>query len=348
MPTVNPIVDEHGTQFHWDKFAEFCIFKNRVKEPSPHMQMIGPLTAGYPKEDVIWFSGLYAAFYNIPSALAMWYEFNWERAVNEPGNLLGWLADNWAGLTTRTERRTVRTPEKMAQCILSYIVWASEDLPKMLNIPKNADNDIAYDAIWLQADSRLRYMGRYIIIRLLEALHRFADLWPRLYDIRSIGGWSPKRALGLLHPDQLELLLSSDTKENIAKVDRLAFGTIDRIAKEYGYKMSPYIFAAMLCEYRVAYENRHQYPGWTIDQEPAYWNKIKPYWAFRNKELARWTEEKFYTTRLIFPKECLGEHNGWPGTRIEPRSTLRNFGYNWIDLDYDFNATKDFSKPVHR
>lgn len=310
--------------------------------------MIEPITRGKSIEDVIWFSCLYAAYYNIPSAIATWKEWPWEAAVKDSDLIEDWLRINWAGLSTRTERRAVRTVKNMAECIRSLVSWARVDVPRYLSIQQNTPDD--YDRVWQETDAALRFMGRYIIIRLLESLHRFAGLKPKLYDIRSIGGWSPKRALGLLYPEQLELLLSPDTKENVIKVDNLAREAINRFRDEYEVSMSEYVFAAMLCEYRVAYENRKQYIGWTIDQEPAYWYKIKDFWSKnRGEKFVFDVEETFFSARFeLFPEVCLGELHGWNDTRVEPRKVLRNYGYNWIDTEYDFNKTTDFSNPVRR
>lgn len=359
MPkTVKPIETEHDAQWHWDKFADFSALKATVHEPSPHLQMIGELTEGKAVEDRIWFTGLYAAFYNIPSALVMWEEWPYYKAKTaDPEEIKAWLTENWSGTFTRVERRAVRTVSNMHQCIMSYLKWMQDDYPGYLRYGPQHPNVLKsewYDYVWQDTDKKLKFMGRYIIIRLLEALHRFSGLEPYLYDIRSIGGWSPKRALGLLYPDDIPLLMSPDTKENILKVDALAYGAMERFNNEYGVTMSPYVFAAMLCEYRVAYEKMHQYPGWTIDQEPAYWYKIKPYWIFKyGQDWCYWRIEKpFYETRIkLFSQFCLGEINGWPGTRVEPREVMRKHGYNWSDLLYDYTATAShgsFASPIHQ
>lgn len=350
MPEIKAIQSEHSTAWHWEKFAEFTRFKAEVSEPSPHMQMLGLLTEGASWEERVWFIGLYANFYNIPSALAMWQEWPLWKVKSNRKFLVPWLKENWAGLTTRTERRTVRSVPKMSDCLFSYLQWMTEKLPERLDFGIDVSNEQAYDWVWKEAEHDLRYMGRYIIIRLLEGLHRFAGLKPHLYDIRSLGGWSPKRALGLLYPEHLNLLLSPDTRDNIIKVDTIAYATMERFATEFGTPMSPYVFAAMLCEYRVAYENRHQYPGWTIDQEPAHWLKIRPHW--QNARGSEWSKElatKFFGVRkALFPSECLGEIHGWESTRVETRRTLRDFGYNWSDLRYDYLATTNFAEPVRR
>lgn len=329
-------------------FADFCAKKAEVKEPSPHLQMIGSLTKDKPIEEVIWFSCLYAAFYNLPSALVMWKEWPWIEAVANPEKIEPWLKENWAGTFTRIERRAVRTVPNMNACIVSLIQWADTKVPDYIAGLEYLPED--YDYMWKESENDLAFMGRYIIIRLLEALHRYAGLKPKLYDIRSIGGWSPKKALGLLYPEHLDLLLSNDTKENVIKVDAIAMDAIRIFDEEHGVPMSEYVFAAMLCEYRVAYENKKQYPGWTIDQEPAYWYRIRGFWLeHRGPEFVQEIEEQFFGSRkATFAVENLGEIQGWDGTRIQPRSVLREIGYNWSDLLYDYNATVDYMNPVRR
>lgn len=355
MSSKEAIVSEHSTEWHWWAFSDFCKLKSEVSEPSPHLQMIGEITEGRSLEDKIWFSCLYAAFYNIPTALMAWMEWPWERVQYQQLDSLyvdftPWLEENWKGLATRTERRAVRSIEHMNECISSLAWWSKVYVPGYLKLEGTNEN---YDRIWQETDQKLRYMGRYIIIRLLEALHRFVGLQPRLYDIRSIGGWSPKRALGLLYPEHLGVLLSSDTRDNVRFVDSLAFECISKIKDEYGVEMSPYVFAAMLCEYRVCYENRHQYPGWTIDQEPAYLWKIAPFWDMHAPNTFLRASDMFFRVReSMFPDECLGELNDWAnGTRVEPRRVLRDYGYNWIDTKYNYSATKetgDWAHPVTR
>ena len=363
MPRPEAIKTEHSVEWHWEKFAEFCRFKAEVREPSPHLQMLGVLTEGLPYYEKAWFICLYANFYNIPSAMVMYKEWPFSRVCQQADwNELGkWLLINWEGLATRTERRAVRTVKNMFECLVSLAYWIQDKLPLYTGTTAEVqakrhwpDLNAAYDAIWVEAENDLRFMGRYIIIRLLEAMHRFMDLEPHLYDIRSIGGWSPKLAIGLLYPEYLPLLLSPDTKENVHQVDLIAYHAIATFEADYSTPMSPYVFAAMLCEYRVAYEKRHQYPGWTIDQEPAYWLKIDGFWQEkRGYQWAKEIEEKFLAARLaLFPVENLGEIQGWPsGTRVEPRSTLRDHGYNWSDKRYDYELMKfqnDFANPVRR
>lgn len=354
MPSPAAIQTEHSTEWHWEKFAEFCRFKAEVREPSPHLQMLGPLTEGLPYFEKAWFICLYANFYNIPSAMVMYEEWPYKRLtqMKDWDELKTWLNLNWHGLRTRTERRAVRTVQNMFECLMSLAFWMQDKLPGWTGIRDWADLETTYDDIWKEAENDLRFMGRYIIIRLLEAMHRFMDLQPHLYDIRSIGGWSPKLALGLLFPEHLPLLLSPDTKENVKRVDEIAFHAIRVFSDTFRTPMSPYVFAAMLCEYRVAYEKRHQYPGWTIDQEPAYWFKIKDYWdSQKGWQWVNHVQQKFFEARLLlFPEENLGElaQNGWNDTRIPPRSTLRDYGYNWSDYRYDYNHTLDFANPVRR
>ena len=88
----------------------------------------------------------------------------------------------------------------------------------------------------------------------------------------------------------------------------------------------------MLCEYREAYEDRHQYPGRTIDQELEYLSGPK----------ARWWEDRGFQTLLwkarseTFPAYALGEVQGWQGVRHDLSRWLRDKGENWTDSRHEY------------
>jgi hypothetical protein len=104
----------------------------------------------------------------------------------------------------------------------------------------------------------------------------------------------------------------------------------------------------MLCEYKGAYENRHQYVGWTIDQEPLLYEKVIKYFGKQSEDISK----KLWSAReSLHPKEVLGEIQGWGGTRWDLARVLRDYGYVWSDLKYDYWETlksKDWSKPIKR
>ena len=289
----------------------------------------------------MWLLCLYAATYCLPSAQVIWSLQTPELARDHPDRLRDWVEKNWKGIITRTERRCVRSPAKMTDCLNSYAVWMEEEFPALKRLPKGGYTHENYEIVW-DSVAKVRYFGRYINIRFIEGLRRYFGVPARLYDIRSVGGWSPKRALCYLYPKYLDALLIDDVAGNVL-TDQLANEVLDRVQGKLP-KVDEYVLAAMLCEYKAAFENHKQYPGWTIDQEPLLYDKVFDYWGDAVDRKALWRARK-----ALFPAKVLGELGGWNGTRWELAKVLRDFGYNWTDLQYDYRATLargDWAKPV--
>jgi hypothetical protein len=308
------------------------------------MTVVQHMSKDVSQEEQIWRAGCYLVPYSVLTGEVLWTIWPWERIVREGHNyLLPWLKEHWLGIHTRTERRCVRTPDKFAASLLSYRDWAQHTLPQILDFEQQhqfISSRAAYDRLWESANT-VYALGRYIIIRLLELFRRSGLTKANLYDIRSIGGWSPIRMLCLFYPEATDRLLKGDA----VYADTIA----QRLLKELQQTvplLNSYQYAAILCEIRVALENGRQYAGWTIDQELSYFQRYGSYWSLNGLEL-----EFLGTRKDLFPLEVLGEINGWKGLREGPMSALKNYGVVWTDLKYDYNATLatgDFSHPVER
>jgi hypothetical protein len=337
---------ERTPDWHFEKLVEFTRFKGEIGEPSPHLAIMSHFCEGQHDLEKVWRLSCYAAVYCLPTAQVLWTKFPVDEArkLALAGNWERWLGEHWKGIVTRQERRCIRTPEKLAECLESALLWGDKEFATLQAVlPEYTQSNPKeyYDQVW---DSVLgiQYFGRYIAIRFIEGLRRYCNIPARLYDMRSIGGWSPKKALVYLYP-QYESILLTDTRESDQLAEKLFQELIDRFETEGGYKTDHYVLAAMLCEYRGAFENRKQYPGWTIDQEPLLYDKVAAYWG---EDLA--TKPLWDARRAIFPPEVLGELGGWHGTRWDVAKTLRDHGYNWTDLKYRFKDTLDFATPARR
>jgi len=336
-------LEKHPPGWHLDKLIEFTHLKKLVGEPSPHLAIVGHMTKGWPSHRRAWAIGCYGAVYCLPTAQVLWTQWPDALSILKTGkpDLILWLGEHWPGIVTRQERRCIRTPTKLARCLIGYADWVVRDLPilpsrKTVYVP----NDY-YDYVWESVTS-VPFIGRYIAIRIIEGLKRYCGVPAQLYDMRSIGGWSPKKALVYIYPEHMDTLLRANKKGD-ALADTLTAELLSTMQASLPW-LDYYVLAAMLCEYKGAFENRTQYPGWTIDQEPLMYDKVKAYWGADFDESLLWGART-----ALFPPEALGEIGGWHGTRWPLAKTLRDFGYNWSDTKFNYVETlktESWENPV--
>lgn len=335
-----PVVSEYPPAWQMEKLSEFTAYKAEIGEPSPHMAIVVHLTEGLPMAERLWRGACYLNAYSVGTAEKLWEAWPYERAAAAPVEMGEWIAANWAGFHTRTERRCVRSPAKFIRAQLDLVDWVRNAEVRLATTQPFDDPRDEYDSWWAEAE-KVIFFGRYINIRLLEYVNRLRPgRGLDLYDIRAIGGWSPIRALTMFRPEQSAELLTGAEEP----VNRIAEDVLRELRGMSGTKaLSYYVFAAMLCEYREAYEDRHQYPGRTHDQELEYSTSTK----FEHWDTA--PHAIWDARRAIFPAVALGELSGWGGIRHDLSRTLRDHGYNWVDTRYDWAASDGrLAEPVRR
>lgn len=335
MPALTPVPTTHDADWHKRTLLDFQAAKAAVGEPSPHMTVVNHLSRELPLDERLWRIGCYLVPYSLVSAEAIWQHWSATDAYTDVAQsggtgLTNWLHEHWAGIHTRTERRMVRTPAKFARSLLSWLDWISSGEPEHL-LASGAD----YES-WWKAVNRVDFFGRYISIRAIEAIRRDALLvghdhaGMQLRDIRSMGGDSPVRALTLFMPEWAQPLVLNDPGAADEWAEQLQ---AELLPKSQG--MNHYVFAAMLCEYREAYEDGHQYAGRTIDQELEYLQKPHAaYWEGRGL-----TFSLPIARTVLFPVEALGEVQGWNGVRPDLSHLLRDHGKVWSDLRYSYTKS---------
>ncbi len=342
-------ISEHPAEWHWEKFVDFTRKKLQVSEPSPHLQMVGHVAKSdnCSELETVWRIGCYAIPYAFAVGAACWSKFSAEAVLQDFAPMEAWVRKNWPGILagTRRERRCVRSVENYVTCLRSYVDFLRNGYQRIRELPRDKSRTAYYDAVWEEVTA-VQFFGRYISIRVVEGLRRFVGIPAELYDIRAMGAWSPRKCLVYLDPANADTYLT-DTRDASERTNELASEMARRIAAEVP-GCTFYIFAAMLCEYRDAFEDRRQYVGWTIDQEPLLLKKTAPLLA--NSDFS---EADFWKARAsLFPAPVLGEHQDrWCGTRWDLTPLLRDHGYVWSDLLYDYNMTLSqncWANPVPR
>jgi hypothetical protein len=334
---------------HWRQFKEFALYELAAGGPDPHMRYAGKAAFPYGWDEIIWRAGVYIAFYNFPTAEVVWQHWPYKDAATYDGGVEAWLLEHWQGLKTRRERRTVRTPEKMAACLTGYLEWMKR-LPAVLKeLP--ADPEDAYEALWEEAED-IPYFGRYATFKLLEFYRRYADVNIRMPDIRPEGGYSPRLTMAMfggfrLDPRSGGEWLSREEAyvnrpEALGRVDVAASLVLRRMQMELNLPIDYYLVEVFLCDYRQSWEGQRQYPGRSNDSELGYYEAIKPYWG------DRYTSELPFLRGNLTPALCRGELGGWKGVREVLGTVLHEHGYTWSDLLYDYTNTLSFGNPEER
>lgn len=332
---------------HWDFFAEFNYYEMAAGGPDPHMVLTGHLAKDLSWEHRIWYGLVYLTVYNVPTAERIWQDWPWPTVITggcyNPtlGNtaVYDWVDKHWKGIATRRERRCVRSKPNLTKCLEGAAWWALDLPEKQWMDPSYATGEERYWEAYKDVLS-IPFYGRYNGMKFVEYGMRYCDFPLELPGIHPRGGWSPRSTLSLLYPDRIDALMGDDRDEHLTIADDSADQAIDIMRDFYGVEMDRYKMQVLLCDYKQAFFRR-QFPGRSLDSTLHYASKIRPHFGDKDTEIWRARSE-------AFPHECLGEVGGWDDVRKDLPDVLRDHGYMWTDLLYDYMATEDLADPVRR
>ena len=325
---------------HWELFTEFAKFEMMSGGPDPHVAFVGGHSAFEDYAERLWRGFVYISAYNVASAEIMWKAYPWPRVMDEDIEL--WLEENWKGITTRTERKSVRIISNMARFFRDSGAWVQDVLDgnKQYIDDPNLGPKERYNIMYDDVIDSVTYLGRYVAIKLLEYFKRYLEMDIELPDVRPLGGWSPRMTLSLLFPHMIENFLGSDSEENLNLLDEYSCEALSRLWEVGLIQADHFTLEVALCNYRQSYVGSKLYPGRTHDTEKRYLNKILPHWQKTDPSMLE--DIQFYNVRkAIFPPEHLSE---LAPTTWEVRSSeigvIAKEGMIWSDLLYDYNMTK--------
>lgn len=328
---------------NWKTFSEFLKWEMAVGGPDSHMATVIQMSKDEALDERIWRGFCYVGVYNVPSAEKIWQSWPYELAKDQPEKLDRWIHDFWPGLTTRRERKCVRSPDKMARYFMSVVDWMKRGAPGWMD--PDSDWEDNYRMAWDDI-STIYTMGRYVSIKFLEYGTRSCKFPISLPDLRPKDGWSPREALCLLFPEYDEQLAGEDSPDNLSVANQCAFLAIDRLREEFGVTAGLYQIQTGLCDWKQEWAGRRQFPGRSHDSEIMYHERIQKWW---DTNYAMDIPSSMFRARYeIFPHEVLGELNGWNEVRAELGYVLRDYGYTWSDLIYKYHPGFDLSHPVSR
>jgi hypothetical protein len=320
---------------HWKYFTEFCKYETLSGGPDPQIKLIGEMNANVSIMEKLWAGGCYICVYNVPFAEVLWLNWSHLDVLNNQDDLLPWIERYWDSIKTRTERKCVRIKANMATFLIEYAKYINSDGFQKLLADKS-DPDALYDKIFQDCQKNVKFLGRYVALKLVEYLRLYCGLYVHTTDIRPKGAWSPRKTLSVLWPDDKEMLLEGDDPLNLRVVNEASKNTI-HLLKDNGVDIDLFQLQVMLCEYRESYEGMRQYPGRSHDSELGYWLKAVDCWGLSYESNSTMMDAR----EKLFPHQHLGEIQGWNRTRKDCGLVLAKHNYTWSDILYDYTQSKE-------
>jgi len=318
---------------HWQAFKDFITYELAAGGPDPHMRCVEWMSRGLPDAEKVWRAGVYVSVYNVPAAEVIWRAWPWARVLDEQEKLTPWIAEHWGGLTLRRERRAVRTPAKLAACLISYAWWARDFPGWAVHLPPNEGG---FQQAW-SLSMEIHGFGRYAMLKLIETLRRMDQLPVTWFDLRSYGGWSPRLTLSLLEPSLPADEAHKDGMVQCGRADVVAGRVLQRLHDE-GLPLDWFRYEVFLCDYRQSAIGMRQYPGRSNDSEMEHHTAV----AREGHETLLWSARQ-----ALLPAWARGEIQGWHGVRKPLSEVLATHGYTWSDLLYRW-PVQDLATPERR
>lgn len=247
------------------------------------------------EERALWFTTLYLAYYNLPSALtAFWY-----LPLDDAYELLHGAGEPQAltALPMATERRNLRIGGKVVLNLQSYLGWVAVFGSQRLFLRQRwGDNpERNFLAFWDTAQS-VWGNGRW-------AAFKWADL------LKNVHGWNlaaPDMRMAFCSgpKEGLQLLYGYPT-EDVPTLDRMGADLRERLAAD-GLNLDWEELETVLCNFKSLYKGKY-YVGHDIDE-------LQERIDLSGRFLGLDERARLYRARQAsLPAAYLGERHGWHG-----------------------------------
>lgn len=316
---------------YWDGFADFVAFERAAGGPSPNLKLIkaaGDVVSGA-DDELAWLAGCYAAIYNTPGALALWFEWPLERVLrSDEGELKDWLEEN--RLPIHSNRlRTHGAPSRLARGARALAEFA---------VSGNWERGDDFDRFWAQVNS-VPSIARYFGIKLAGTMYELGLTESQQYDIRARGAKNGRKTLALLYEDEsLTLKEGGNRGVVIDRVERVAGEVYDWLADEHGLHVNYFQYEAVLCEFNQMVKG-HRYPGKTSDADLDATDKVSDLFG---------PDHPAVRVTATARDQAVPEFQRSRRKRKHLLDVYSDHGYVWSDAVYSDEETTDGSAPALR
>jgi Amino acid:DNA transferase len=246
----------------WDDFVSFSRLQLSTGDNDPAYPVLRILQADMGREQSIWHTLLYVAFYNIASATEAFAYVNWPNV----------LPDDLATLPTATERRGLRGGAPLNRHLASIVeiveqhgslvAWLTSSIPDGAELTMEQREE-AYRII---RDVKLREPwgnGRWAAYKTAEILEKVNDMPLTATDMGNDESTGPRKGLELLYGK-----VQGSGAEAIEQLDTLGAETMMRLNAELllnNQRVEIDEVETLLCDFHALAEG-HYYVGHDIDQ----------------------------------------------------------------------------------
>lgn len=276
--------------------AAFADEAKRSGDLDPAYPLLACLEKGMTEEEALWYSFVYVAYYNLTSANMAWgLVKEWLDGGELPTAVLR--------LPTGTERRGLRGGAPLLRHLESLREKADEHggLREWLTAVLTDDPE----RNWTELDALLQTVqgnGRWASYKTREILWKVNGFPLRATDTGMANSTGPRKGLALFRPRVVEM--TSNNPDTINALERMASELRDEI-DAMGVELGIEELETALCDFKAMAAGRY-YVGHDIDQQLE--QLLRPGVAGATRDAILEARE------LSFPREYLGEFNGWAGT----------------------------------
>lgn len=295
--------------------AAFAGWQLASTDIDPVYPVLRELQREMSEDEALWFTFVYVAFYNLPSATIFYPEL-----LKSLYDILPYVPRTLFSLPTGVERRGLRGGTNMINHLTDLVnIWEANGQSLRTWLTRDFTDDPRANWTALQATLRdVLFNGRWAAYKTGEILKVVNGFPVEPTDMGMAFSSGPRWGLDLLYGE-----LRGNTPAVLRELDDRADDLLRILRGDYGLNIAIEQLETVLCDFHSLHEGRY-YVGHDIDQMQEQIlaagdnDVLAALWDAREEALPQWT---------------LGEVNGWQGVRKPLKTLYRETGMlDWWTL----------------